>query len=334
MQSLDKQVMAQASEWITHHTLWLCTVLSTFGSSPRSPGTMMVINNAGQFCGSLSGGCVEDDFLERIALGQFNADSQRVIYGEAGLTPNKTLPCGGSIAILIERLKPGAESAAYLARMQAALAGAITLRKRLVLPLPCYLLEECDYASSTQVEDDEQTLTITLAAAPQLVIAGLSEVAVYCADFATALGFNTIVCETRSDMLQNYRHRLPPSVQLEEVFPAKWLEQHGQHQCSAVVALTHDPRMDDLTLMEAVLTPAFYIGAMGSQRTSEKRFERLKRIAGLTDDEMQRIHAPIGLPIGSKTPAEIALAVMSDVVKTKNQAMMRETGVPARIAVK
>ena len=99
---------------------------------------------------------------------------------------------------------------------------------------------------------------------------------------------------------------------------ASYISQGGCHAATAIVALTHDPRLDDLTLLEAVRTPAFYIGAMGSRRTSEKRMERVRRIGGLDDDALDRIHAPIGLKLGSKTPAEIALAVMADIVRVSN----------------
>lgn len=109
-----------------------------------------------------------------------------------------------------------------------------------------------------------------------------------------------------------------PGVQLVEVMPANFISQGGCHAATAVVALTHDPRLDDLTLMEAVMTPAFYIGAMGSRRTSEKRLERVRRIGQLDDQSVGRIHAPIGLNLGSKTPAEIALAVMADIVRVSN----------------
>ena len=99
---------------------------------------------------------------------------------------------------------------------------------------------------------------------------------------------------------------------------ASYISQGGCHAATAIVALTHDPRLDDLTLLEAVRTPAFYIGAMGSRRTSEKRMERVRRIGGLDDDALDRIHAPIGLKLESKTPAEIALAVMADIVRVSN----------------
>uniref|UniRef100_UPI00138E0D10 XdhC family protein n=1 Tax=Aeromonas finlandensis TaxID=1543375 RepID=UPI00138E0D10 len=143
-------------------------------------------------------------------------------------------------------------------------------------------------------------------------------VALYCADFAMALGFEVVVCENRPDVMENLAEQLKPEIRLQQTFPAKFLEDNGCHANTAIVALTHDPRMDDLTLMEAINTPAFYIGAMGSAKNSERRRQRLQDIAELTSQELNRIHAPIGLPLGSKTPAEIALAIMAAIIQQKN----------------
>lgn len=109
-----------------------------------------------------------------------------------------------------------------------------------------------------------------------------------------------------------------PGVEVLQVMPAVFIADGGCHSATAVVALTHDPRLDDLTMLEAVRTSAFYIGAMGSHRTSEKRLERLSRIGGLDEASLRRIHAPIGLNLGSKTPAEIAMAVIADILRVSN----------------
>lgn len=318
MQHLDNHVISQAMEWLTHQPVWLCTVLNTYGSSPRAPGALMVATAGGHLCGSLSGGCVEEDFLQRIAAGEYQQASQIVRYGEGGLTPNITLPCGGSLDVLIEYLPSSQGNVDYLQRMGMALAGHYALTKSLTLPAACDHLELTNYHNATQVMRNDDCITLHLAAPPRLLIAGLSSVALYCADFACALGFEVVVCECREDVLENFLPSLKADIRLEKQFPAKYLEQKSCHANTAIVALTHDPRMDDLTLMEAVNTPAFYIGAMGSQRNSARRRERLQTIADFTADDFSRLHAPVGLPIGSKTPAEIALAVMADIVKHKN----------------
>lgn len=319
MQHLDITVVSQAISWLKQQPVWLCTVLNTYGSSPRSPGALMAATRDGHYCGSLSGGCVEEDFLRRLGEGAYQAASQVIRYGEGGLTPNVALPCGGVLDVLIEHLPAGDASMRYLAQIATALDGHHALVKRLRLPNACSALEVTEFTSATQVVRQGQDITLHIAAAPRLLIAGLSSVALFCAEFAHALGFEVLVCENRPDALDNFANQLPASVTLLQQFPARFIEQGGCHANTAVVALTHDPRMDDLTLMEAIHTPAFYIGAMGSQHNSARRRQRLQQIAEFTPQDLERIHAPIGLPLGSKTPAEIALAVMADIVQQKNR---------------
>ncbi|GLR10817.1 XshC-Cox1 family protein [Mixta theicola] len=318
MQHLDMTVIGQATGWLKQQPVWLCTVLSTYGSSPRSPGALMAATRDGRYSGSLSGGCVEEDFLRRIAAGEYQTASQVIRYGEGGLAPDVALPCGGVLDVLIEYLPAGDASIAYLTCHADALDGHYALIKRLTLPEACHSLEKCGFVSATQVERRQEQIILHLAAAPRLLIAGLSSVALYCAEFAVALGFEVVVCENRPEVLENFAAGLKPDVILLRQFPARYIEERGCHSNTAIVALTHDPRMDDLTLMEAIHTPAFYIGAMGSERNSIRRRQRLQQIAEFTEQELARIHAPIGLPIGSKTPAEIALAVLAAIVQHKN----------------
>lgn len=319
MQSLDLSVLHQALKWLPTQPIWLCTVLATYGSSPRPPGAMLVANAQGKFVGSLSGGCVEEDFLERIMQGDYSEPSQLVRYGGDGLEANVALPCGGQLDILVEYLPPTTHSIGYLNQLVAALEGHEALEKRVVLPEPATCLVTRKYVSSTHVQRDEAQISLFIAAAPRLLIAGMSSVALFCAEFALTLGFEVLICENRPDVLDNYRSQIPTRAQLIEQFPANYIERNGCHTNTAVVALTHDPRMDDLTLMEAVLTPAFYIGAMGSYKNSQNRRQRLIKVAGFNEADLARIKAPIGLPIHSKTPAEIALAVMADIVQSKNK---------------
>lgn len=318
MQNLDVQVVRTAQHWAEAQTVWLCTVLSTYGSSPRPPGAMMVIDGAGRYCGSLSGGCVEESFVARIREQAFSAASQRVRYGDGGFAPDRALPCGGVLDILVEKLPAGAATLRYLQQLEDALTGARAITKRVTLPYPCQSLEPAPYTRRTLTHISHDDIVLTLSAAPRLVIGGLSSVAVFCANFALALGFETLVCEHRDEVLENMAADLAPGVKLVRQFPARYLEREGCHPGTAILSLTHDPRIDDLTMMEAVNLPAFYLGAMGSHLNSEKRKARLAQIGELTPAQLQRIHAPVGLDIGSKTPAEIALAVMADIVRHKN----------------
>jgi len=314
--SLDITVLENARLWPgKQQGLWLCTVLQTWGSAPRAPGALLAVSEDGTVCGSLSGGCIEQDFLRRVAAGEYSQPSQQVRYGADGLTPDVALPCGGSLTVLIEYLPPSPDSAEYLTQMLRALRGELTLEKQVINGQPARLRP-----AGTSALPAAAGVSLTLAAATSLLIAGLSPVAEYCIHFARMLGFPVVVCEHRGSYLADFAGRpdLHSGVTLVRRFPARHLELNGCTAQTAVLSLTHDARIDDLTLAEACQTPAFYIGALGSQRNSERRRGRLADMGELSEQQLARISAPVGMAIGSKTPPEIALAIMADIVRVKN----------------
>ncbi|MNV26134.1 putative xanthine dehydrogenase subunit A [compost metagenome] len=172
-----------------------------------------------------------------------------------------------------------------------------------------------DREQGVRVEHEIDRVRLRIGAAQRLLLAGYSSVAQACAEFAVGLGFEVILCDPRDEVLEGV---VLDNVEIRRQLPSVFIADGGCHSDTAVVALTHDPRIDDLAMMEAVRTDAFYIGVMGSMQTSQKRFERLRRIGGLGDAELARIHAPIGLNLGSKTPAEIALAVLADILRIRS----------------
>lgn len=315
MKNLDLQVIQQATTWLEQdRCVWLCTVLATFGSAPRGPGSLLAALSTGECCGSLSGGCVEEDFLERLGRHEFVEHNHVVRYGEGGLAPSLELPCGGVLDVLVEKFEPDCAAKTHFAVLLGALQGRQRVVRHITLGTTARDTQSDAGATAPVVVDADQ-VRIRMGAAQRLLIAGLSPVAEFCAGFAVALGYEVIVCDPRADLTSAFSMA---GVEVLKVFPATFIAEGGCHAGTAVVALTHDPRMDDLTLLEAVRTRAFYIGAMGSRRTSEKRLERITRIGGLAPQMLERIHAPIGLNLGSKTPAEIALAVMADIVRLSN----------------
>ncbi|BBV03280.1 XdhC family protein [Providencia rettgeri] len=314
----DVFVISQALSWIKKEPIWLCTVLSTYGSSPRSPGSLLVAKADGQYVGSLSGGCIEEDFIQRIQHAEYIKSSQIVRYGRGGLEAKVNLPCDGSLDVLIEYLPNSQESVSYLTEIHQALLGYTAISKKITLPQRGEVSTVNNQQTPTQIEREGENIQLYIAAPPRLIIAGISNVGIYCASFAATLGFEVIICEHREDELSRFSGQLSSQFEVIKLFPARYLESQSCTPNTAIVSLTHDPRIDDLTLMEAVNTPAFYIGAMGSVRTSARRRERLIASGGMTETEIERIHAPIGIPIGSKTPPEIALAIMADIVAHKN----------------
>lgn len=318
MQPLDIQVVDQALNWCNAgESFWLCTVLSTFGSSPRAPGSWLIAKADGDHCGSLSGGCVEEDFLAQVQDGVFQGRLNRVRYGadEGPDNPRVSLPCGGVLDVLVERWQASESTHEHFLALKKALQGDGALVRSLCLETGNVELEP-DSGLGNKVEQDQSRHRVRLRVGPvsRLVIAGLSPVATACASFAHSLGFDVIVCDPRPEEV---RHFTMPGVTLRQELPSVWIAREGCHRATAVVALTHDPKIDDTALMEAAHTDAFYIGVMGSLKTTEKRRERLLRIGGLTKEQVNRIHMPIGLNIGSKTPAEIALSVMADIIRVR-----------------
>lgn len=313
MRHLDLQVIDQALQWArSGQPVWLCTVLSTYGSAPRSPGAMLVSRGVAGYVGSLSGGCVEEEFLESLARGAFARQAQVVRYGDGQEQSRRLrLPCGGVLVVLVEHRAPDSDWLEHLEALRSALLGQRRLSRQVSLADGALRIDTHGGQGNARVRLLDDAVHIDIGPALRLVLAGLSPVAEACADIARTLGCEVIACDPREEMA----HMQLDGVQMHRILPSMYIAAHGCHAATAVVALTHDPKIDDLALMEAVNTPAFYIGAMGSTTTSARRAERLRRIGGLTDAQIERLHMPIGLDLGSKSPAEIALAVMADVLR-------------------
>lgn len=311
MQHLDLQVIDQALQWVADgHDVWFCTVLSTYGSAPRAPGALLVARADGAHAGSLSGGCVEEEFLASLSQGELQAPAQIVRYGETDDDRHRLrLPCGGILQVLVEHHTPSPAWRAHLLTLQATLRGQERLLRRVDLTTGTAELLADQGGEQTRLWDEQ--VDIRIGPALRLLLAGVSPVARACAGFARALGCEVIACDPREEM----QGMLIEDIEVQPILPSVLIASGACHEATAVVALTHDPRIDDLALMEAVRTQAFYIGAMGSLQTSAKRAERLQRVGGLTEEQIERIHMPIGLNLGSKTPAEIALSVMADVLR-------------------
>lgn len=323
MKMIDLLVIEDSIKWLKEQkVVWLCTVLHTYGSAPRSPGSLFAAISSGEYVGSLSGGCIEENFLQKIADNQFKNKSEVITYGSEvnSLSSRVKLPCNGTIDVLVERLEYSSTNIDYLEKMALALSGQTTLLKSIVIG-ESGTLTQSSQSSSTKISRIDDQILIHLQSYTTVFIACLSAVAFYCIEFASALGFSVIVCEDRAEELRQLKNQphLLEKIELYETFPMTYLETKGCSANTAILSLTHDPRIDDLTIMEALETSAFYIGAMGSHLNSHNRLKRLKEV-GLSDEQLSRLKAPIGLPIGSKTPAEIALAIMADIVQTKNLA--------------
>ncbi len=313
MQAVDNEVLRQVTAWLdAGQRCWLATVVQTWGSSPRPVGSLFACNPQGRLAGSLSGGCVEDDLLEKLTGGELAA--QRAQFFQYGVTAEETeklgLPCGGHLSIVVEPLQPAEPWLSHFRHLNARLRQRRPVRRRLELNSGAFSHQDLEAAEPLAWRPDAQVLEHSYGPRRQLFIIGAGMVSKYLADLAQKLDYEVRVCDPRSHLLQDFN---VPGAKLVNDMPDDAIRAHANDSASAIVALTHDPRIDDMGMMEALKTDAFYIGAMGSARTSASRRERLRALQ-LTQSEIDRLHAPIGLPIGSKTPPEIAVAVMAEII--------------------
>ncbi len=316
MHPADEEVITRLDQWLhANQACWLATVIGTWGSSPRPVGSLLGCNAAGHIVGSLSGGCVEDDLLEKLTRGELAADTAQ--FFQYGVTAEESekfgLPCGGSLLIVIEPLKPDADTRSHVRHICERLEQRQRVRRVVDVAGGRRQLEDVSGYEPLRWDEDKQLLTHTYGPRCQLFIIGAGMVSKYLAEMAKNLDYAITVCDPRQQMLDDFG---VTGVELVSDMPDDAIRDRANDPASAIVALTHDPRIDDMGLMEALKTDAFYVGAMGSSRTSASRRERLEAL-DLTTAEINRLHAPIGLPIGSKTPPEIAISILAEITQVR-----------------
>ena len=319
MYSLDLEVFHAALKWLQQEqTVWLCTVTSTWGSAPRDVGSLMACNAKGEQCGSLSGGCIEEDLLASVKAGAIATDKpSHIIYGATVEEAERLkLPCGGTLGVLIEPLPNSRATREWLQQVIAAIEDRQCITRATDWQTGAHKLTPGSDGKRFLFEiEDSIPLRLHQVYGPQfhLLLIGVSEVTRYLATFALLMDYRVSVCDPRPEQIQAWDIE---HVNLLQLMPDDAVLAHGNDIRTGILALTHDPRIDDMGLMEAFNTEAFYIGAMGSMATSTKRRDRLQ-LLGVPDQALQRLHAPIGLNIGSKTPAEIAIAILAELTHVR-----------------
>jgi xanthine dehydrogenase accessory factor len=289
--------------------------VETYGSSPRPVGSLLTCNQEGQALGSLSGGCVEDDLLEKLTHGELARDvAQFFQYGKTAEEAERLgLPCGGHLNIVVEPLSPTDEYKAHFAHLHHRVDNRQCVRRTVKLEQKSFTAIDVDLHEPFDFSGKNGVLTHTYGPRHQLFIIGAGMVSAYVAEMALGLDYQVTVCDPRAEILKDFS---VSGVTTINEYPDDAIRNHAHDPMTAIIALTHDPRIDDMGMMEALKTDAFYIGAMGSTRTSASRRERLKAL-DITDSEIDKLHAPIGLPIGSKTPPEIAIAILAEITAVR-----------------
>lgn len=331
MQAANHNVLDKTLEWLNSGIpCWLSTVVATYGSSPRPEGSLMVCNAEQHVVGSLSGGCVEEDLLEKLIAGEL-ADNhpQFFRYGETDEDAEKFgLPCGGHLDIVVEPLLPNAKHIDLFTRIHNRLRERKLLVRNFNVKTGQSSVIPTEEAFKCQYDYESGTLSHVLGPTHQIFIIGAGMVGQYVAEFAKTLEFNVTVCDPRPEAIEAFE--VSDITKIQDM-PDDAIRKFASDSQSAIVALTHDPRIDDMGLLEALETDAFYIGAMGSSRTSAKRRERLT-LLGVSESALDRLHAPIGLAIGSKTPPEIAMAIMAEIVSVRHALVKQSEPLESRLS--
>ena len=311
MDSVDLEVLKSSARWLDlGHRALLVTVVKTWGSSPRPEGAMLAVRDDGLVVGSVSGGCIEDDLIERVRQrGIEQSVPEAVKYGITAEEAHRFgLPCGGTIQLVLEPLSKASgiaelcnavEDGKLIARHVDMATGATRLG-------PAQATDGVDF-------DGERLLTIHGPRYRMLVI-GAGQLSRYLCHIAVGLDYQVTVCDPREEYTDEWDI---PGTKIVRTMPDDTVLDMKLDERCAVIALTHDPKLDDLALMEALKTPAFYVGALGSRRNNAARRERLKEF-DLNDTELARLHGPVGIYIGSRTPPEIAVSILAEVTAAKN----------------
>ncbi|HEY5799365.1 MAG TPA: XdhC family protein [Burkholderiaceae bacterium] len=311
MDSIDLEVLKTARGWLAAgRRCELVTVVQTWGSSPRPPGAMLAIGDDGTVVGSVSGGCIEDDLIARVRTdGLVRTKPELVTYGISADEAHRFgLPCGGTLQLAIEPL----HASSAIEELLAALSRHELVTRSLDFDTGAVTLTPAGPGAQLAVQGS--VLATVHGPRWRLLIIGAGQLSRFVAQIAAGMDYHVTVCEPREEYRQGWDTAW---AQLSTEMPDDLVQQMRLDPRSAVLALTHDPKLDDLALMEALRSNAFYVGAIGSRSNNAKRRERLA-LFDVTPAQLERLHGPVGLYIGSKTPAEIAVSILAEMTAVKN----------------
>ncbi len=318
MKSADLEVLTRALEWLeSGYKAHLFTVVQTWGSAPRLPGAILVVREDGHLIGSVSGGCIEDDLADKAREEALPKTPSLMEYGISRDDAQRfRIPCGGRLQIFVEPLNAAEQLRPLLASLQDR-----KLIKRSV-NLNTGQIKLLQVLPEGLPKIDGDWFHTYFGPQWRLLIIGANQLGSMLASMAQVLDFDVLICEPRQEIRDEWHvegvtwiEGMPDDVVLEI--------QADAH--TAIVAVTHDPKLDDMALLEALKSDSFYVGALGSQKNQEKRRERL-RMFDLNELEISTLRGPVGLQIGSRTPAEIAIAILAELIQVRAQQLKMGAG--------
>ena len=319
----ERDVLDTAWRWLASgHRVELVTVARTWGSSPRPPGSIAAVREDGRLVGSVSGGCIE----KQLAAGFREAERE---VGASDASPRTAshlvgdeearrvgLTCGGRIELVFERLcAPDA-----ITPILDALAERRRVVRRLDIETRTATLD--DASAEDDFAWDGRVLTRVYGPAWRVLLVGAGELSRFVATFALALDFEVLVCDPRAAFRDTFD---VPGIETLDLLPDEAVERHAGDARSAVLVLSHDPTLDDLALEQALARDSFHVAALGSRRSHAARRKRLAFL-GVEERAMERISAPAGLDIGSRTAAEIGISIAAELVAVRSRVRVRSSG--------
>jgi len=311
----DQNILQTALNWLKqNYSVTLITVLKTWGSSPRPVGSLMIIRNDGEFTGSVSGGCVEDDLLHRVKLNQLTNNAKQtqtttLSYGSNNETARNGLPCGGHLELLIEQLENSLQLENILN----------TIKKgQLISRRVCMSTGKISLQPVTNTDDfnyyEGKFIHKVFGSRWHLLLIGAGHLSQYVTQIAQLLNYKITVCDPRKD----YQNSWPlKDISILKTMPDDAVKNIANPQRTIVLTLSHDPKLDDMALLEALTLNFFYVGALGSKKSNDKRRQRLIELT-LSPQQISKLHAPVGIHIGSHTPAEISVSIMAEITASRN----------------
>jgi len=311
MDSVDLQVLKSASDWVkSGRRVVMATVIKTWGSAPRPIGALTAIRDDGMVAGSVSGGCIEDDMIlqvrDRTLVQDLPATTR---YGVSAEEAKRFgLPCGGTLELVLEPLTKESGLEELLQRVER---HELVMRR---LDMKTGKVTLGPARSTDLLAFDGATLSTVHGPRWRLLIIGAGQLSTFLAQMAQGLDYQVTICDPREEYAEGWN---VAGVELKRGMPDEVVTEMNLDGHSAVVTLTHDPKLDDMALLEALKSPAFYIGAIGSKKNNDARRRRLADF-DLSQKEIARLHGPVGLKLGAKSPPEIAIAILAEMTAIRN----------------
>jgi len=311
MDSVDLQVLKSARDWVkAGRRVVMATVIRTWGSAPRPIGALTAIRDDGMVAGSVSGGCIEDDMILQVRSGELVKDKPATTkYGVSAEEAKRFgLPCGGTLELVLEPLTKDSGLDELLVRVER---HELVMRK---LDMKSGRVTIGPAQSTDLLSFDGATLATVHGPRWRLLIIGAGQLSTFLAQMAQGLDYQVTICDPREEYAEGWSI---PGAGLKRGMPDDVVTEMNLDGHSAVVTLTHDPKLDDLALIEALKSPAFYVGAIGSRKNNDARRKRLAEF-DLSQAEIARLHGPVGLKLGARTPPEIAIAIVAEMTAIRN----------------